>query len=193
MPELGVDESLNWRNSYCRCHPERARCYKQSPRDHALFVQETSEPLEPYGRDFKPCARVPTQSGLVRVRVSADCSPGFLVQCNLQQLQPDQLVTIMRNGIPIGEAKVMRSQAGLCTIHMQSGDARRFDTVFLPQKAAVVQPERGPAIPAFYGSPATSTAAPAPRTAPAAQSNFWNTLQTNGRVYNLNTGETLSP
>ncbi len=117
----------------------------------------------------------------------------FLVQCNLQQLQPDQLVTIMRNGIPIGEAKVMRSQAGLCTIHMQSGDARRFDTVFLPQKAAVVQPERGPAIPAFYGSPATSTAAPAPRTAPAAQSNFWNTLQTNGRVYNLNTGETLSP
>lgn len=117
----------------------------------------------------------------------------FLVQCNLQQLQPDQTVKILRKGVAIGEAKVMRSQAGLCTIQVQSGEARRFDTVFLPPALGVAQPERGPSIPTFYGT-ASAVAAPAPRSsAPAAQSNFWNTLQTNGRVYNLNTGETLSP
>ena len=34
----------------------------------------------------------------------------YLVQCNLQQLQPDQQVNVLRNGITIAQGKVRRAQ-----------------------------------------------------------------------------------
>lgn len=115
----------------------------------------------------------------------------YLVQCNLQQLQPDQQVLILRNGVEVGQAKVMRSQTGACTIQVNSGEARRFDVIFSPTQAGVPQPERGPSIPAAY-APAAPNQRPVAAT-PTANQNFFSTLQSNGRVYNLNTGQTLTP
>ncbi|MFN8614218.1 MAG: hypothetical protein U0931_42195, partial [Vulcanimicrobiota bacterium] len=114
----------------------------------------------------------------------------YLVQCNLQQLQPDQQIDVVRNGLTIAQGKVMRSQAGACTILVTSGEVRRFDTVVLPVQAGAVSNDRGPAIPTYGCVSAPVVARPTPTQAPAT---FWNTLQSNGRVYNLNTGETLSP
>lgn len=114
----------------------------------------------------------------------------YLVQCNLQQLQPDQQVDIVRSGVTIAQGRVMRSQPGACTILVPAGNIHRFDTVVLPAQGSAILNERGPAIPT-YGS--VSTPVVARPTQAQAPSNFWNTVQTNGRVYNLNTGETLSP
>ena len=58
-------------------------------------------------------------------------------------------------------------------------------------RRGVPQPERGPSIPAAYARAAPNQRPDA--VSPTASQNFFSTLQSNGRVYNLNMGQTLTP
>lgn len=114
----------------------------------------------------------------------------YLVQCNSDRLQPDEVVVIVRNGKEIGQGKVMRSQGAFCTVHVISGTASATDSVARPSAKPQLS-DRGPEIPTQY----LQTYRPNAPTAGAAQGpaaskprvDYWNTLE-NGRVLNLNTG-----
>lgn len=113
----------------------------------------------------------------------------FLVQCNCQQLQQDDLVSILRGGREVARGKVMRSQPGACTVLVEAGEVLRFDVVMLLKPVAAPS-DRGPSIPCAIAPTRAKTLAPV---AKSDKKDFWSTLNTNGRVYQLNTGQMLTP
>lgn len=112
----------------------------------------------------------------------------YLVQCNAQALQPDDPVTIVRNGKEVASGKVMRQAGSQCSILVPSGQVWPYDLVILNRPQAP-QGDRGPALPQAYG------AAPAPRRSSAQApggSGYFSSFSSTGAVYNLNTGEYLN-
>ncbi len=114
----------------------------------------------------------------------------YLVQCNAVMLQPDDTVTILRQGQEVGSGKVMRCENSMCSILMTSGEARRLDLVVLNQRTAVPG-DRGPTLP-VYGAAAPSKTPPVTVAAKRPDTGYFGSMTTLGGVYNLNTGEYLT-
>jgi hypothetical protein len=117
----------------------------------------------------------------------------FLVQCNAVQLQPDDTVTLLRQGQEVGSGRVMRQEGSVCSILLTRGEAQRLDLVVLTRRHAAVA-ERGPSLPSFGAS--SPPPAPRPATVAAkAQTNspsYFNSIHASGSVYNLNSGQYLT-
>lgn len=114
----------------------------------------------------------------------------YLVQCNKEQLHPDDLVSIQRSGQEVAQGKVMREDGKFCSIQLLFGSASRLDLVVLKQRGGTN--ERGPALPAEFGS-LQPTSKPASIVTSPRKADYFGTIQTNGGVYNLNTGQYLTP
>ena len=99
------------------------------------------------------------------------------------------LVSILRGGREVARGKVMRSQPGACTVLVEAGEVLRFDVVMLLKPVAAPS-DRGPSIPCAIAPTRAKTLAPV---AKADKKDFWSTLNTSGRVYQLNTGQMLTP
>ncbi|MFN8608660.1 MAG: hypothetical protein U0931_14080 [Vulcanimicrobiota bacterium] len=112
----------------------------------------------------------------------------YLVQCNAQALQPDDPVTILRNGREVASGKVMRQAGSQCSILIQNGQVWPYDLVILDRPCAP-QGDRGPALPQACASVPLRRPASAP--APTG-SGYFSSFSSTGAVYNLNTGEYLN-
>ena len=113
----------------------------------------------------------------------------FLVQCNAIQLEADDTVTVLRQGQPVATARVMRHEASVCSILLTSGEARRLDLVVL-SKSHNAAAERGPCLPTCLLSSPKPPPSPAPKSGGTA--GYFNSINTGGSVYNLNTGQYLT-
>ncbi len=115
----------------------------------------------------------------------------FLVQCNRQQLMPDDQVVILRSGQEVARGQVMRQEGSVCSIRIRSGDAQRLDTVVLSARNPA-HADRGPGLPvtgqnhkSFTKAPDTIKAKP--------KKDYFGSFDSGGQVYQLNTGQFLTP
>jgi hypothetical protein len=115
----------------------------------------------------------------------------FLVQCNRQQLKPDDQVIVLRSGQEVARGQVMRQEGSVCSILIRSGNPQRLDTVVLASPSAE-HAERGPGLPL---SGQTVKAAPKATEAGKAKpkKDYFGSFDSGGQVYQLNTGQFLTP
>lgn len=115
----------------------------------------------------------------------------FLVQCNRQQLMPDDQVIVLRSGQEVARGQVMRQEGSVCSILIRSGDAQRLDTVVLGARSPN-QSDRGPGLP--VSSQASKNAMKSAETAKAKpKKDYFGSFESGGQVYQLNTGQFLTP
>jgi hypothetical protein len=113
----------------------------------------------------------------------------YLVQCNAYPLKVDDRVVLTRQGLEVGKGQVMRQEGGFCSIRLLEGQAQRFDLVSLQPQGA--SGDRGPALnlqPASAPKPPAAARARQPQ-----QASYFHSLDFSGRVYQLNTGQVLTP
>jgi len=118
----------------------------------------------------------------------------YVVQCNAFQLQVDDLVVLSRNGMEIGRGQVMRQQGAHCSIRLLEGQAERFDLVCLASRKSAPG-DRGPELGGFVAAPgpAQQQAQARPAAVNPSRDGYFQSMNFSGRVYQLNTGQVLTP
>lgn len=126
----------------------------------------------------------------------------FLVQCNGAAMQPNDQVSIRRDGQEVARGTVMRSEGNLCSVLVREGEAQRMDVVYL--LSPTTDAARGPALPSFgkgQGAgaivPATASMSSGSNSASSdanrsKRDSFFSGVGSGGRVLNLNTGEVIT-
>ncbi len=113
----------------------------------------------------------------------------YLVQCNAYPLKVDDRVVLTRQGVEVGKGQVMRQEGGFCSIRLLEGQAQRYDLVSLQSQGG--SGDRGPAL--NLHTPPASKPGAAARPRQSQQASYFHSLDFSGRVYQLNTGQVLTP